>query len=243
MKTIVITGASSGIGFALAQAYLERGDNVVGNARTMDRLLSAAAHFKDASRFLPVAGDIADPRTAERIFEAAIARFGYVDVLVNNAGVFIPKPMADYTEVDVNAIVGTNLNGFFYPAQQAARHMAGRGAGHIINITTSLARQPLAKVPSVLPILVKGGINEATRALALELAPKGVWVNAVSPGMIDTPLHDGKEGTRAFLRTLAPSGKLGEVRDIVDAVQYLGDARFVTGIILPVDGGATAGAW
>lgn len=243
MKTIVITGVSSGIGFALAEAYLRRGDNVVGNARTMDRLLTAAAQWKDSSRFLPVAGDIADPRTAVRIFEEAIARFGHVDVLVNNAGVFIPKPMAEYTEADVDAIVGTNLQGFFYPAQQAAKHMAARGAGHIINITTSLAWQPLAKVPSVLPILVKGGINEATRALALELAPKGVWVNAVSPGMVDTPLHDGKEGTRSFLKTLSPSGKLGETRDIVEAVQYLSDARFVTGIVLPVDGGATAGAW
>jgi NAD(P)-dependent dehydrogenase (short-subunit alcohol dehydrogenase family) len=243
MKTIVITGASSGIGFALAKSYLERGDNVVGNARTMDRLLTAASQFRDASRFLPVAGDIADPRTAERLFAEAIARFGHVDVLVNNAGVFIPKPMTEYSEADVNAIVGTNLQGFFYPAQQASKHMAARGQGHIINITTSLVKQPLAKVPSVLPILVKGGINEATRALALELAPKGVWVNAVSPGMIDTPLHDGKEGTRAFLKTLAPSGQLGETRDIVEAVQYLSDARFVTGIILPVDGGATAGAW
>ena len=243
MKTNVITGVSSGIGFALAQAYLQRGDNVVGNARTMDRLLSAAAQWGNPAGFLPVAGDIADPRTAERLFAEAIARFGHVDVLINNAGVFIPKPMADYTEADVNAIVGTNLNGFFYPAQQAARHMAARGEGHIVSITTSLVKQPLAKVPSVLPILVKGGINEATRALALELAPKGVWVNAVSPGMIDTPLHDGKEGTRAFLKTLAPSGKLGETRDIVEAVQYLTDARFVTGIILPVDGGVTAGAW
>ena len=241
IRTVVITGASSGIGLALAAAYLERGYNVVGNARTTERLDAAKAQLGNPANFHGVAGDIADPATAKKLFSEAIARFGKVDILVNNAGIFNAKPFHTYTPEDVERLVDTNLKGFFYPSQQAAVHMTANGAGHIVNITASVAIQPNVKVPAVLPVLVKGGLNAATRALALELAAHGVKVAAVAPGIIDTPLHD--EGSHDFLKTLQPSGGLGEVQDIVGAVLYLTDARFVTGVVLSVDGGATSGTW
>jgi NAD(P)-dependent dehydrogenase (short-subunit alcohol dehydrogenase family) len=240
-KTIVITGASSGIGFALAQAYLKRGDYVVGNARTEERLQAAAARFDNAGNFFGVAGDIALPATAEEIFSEALDRFGKVDVLINNAGIFIAKPTVDYTEQDVDSIVSTNLKGFFYITQQAVRHMVEHRSGHIINITASIAMQPTTAVPALLPVLIKGGLNQATRALALELAAHNVKVNAVAPGIIETPLH--APGSHDFLKALQPTGQIGQVDDIVGAVQYLTDSNFTTGAILPVDGGATSGRW
>lgn len=242
-KTVIITGASSGIGYALAEEYLKRGYNVVGNARTAERLQAAAANLGNAARFLPVAGDIADPATAKNLFAQAIAAFGKVDILINNAGIFIPRPVADYTADDVDAIVNTNLKGFFYPSQEAARHMAANKHGQIVTITASVSIQPNAKVPALLPVLIKGGLNSATRGLALELAASNVRVNAVAPGIIDTPLHGSDEGTRSFLKTLAPTGRTGSTKDVVDAVLYLTDAQFTTGAILTVDGGATAGTW
>jgi len=242
-KTVIITGASSGIGFALAEAYLKRGYNVAGNARTPERLREAAARLGHPAKFLQVAGDIAKPATARALFEKAIAVFGKVDILINNAGIFTPRPVADYTEEEVDAIVNTNLKGFFYPSQQAAAHMAANRQGQIVTITASVAMQPNVKVPALLPVLIKGGLNHATRALALELAGANVRVNAVAPGIIDTPLHATDEGTRNFLKTLAPTGKTGSTRDVVDAVMYLTDAQFTTGAVLTVDGGATAGTW
>lgn len=239
-RTVIITGASSGLGFALAQAYLERGDNVVGNARSQARLDQAAERLGNPERFIGVAGDIAEARTAQHLFSAALDTFGGVDILINNAGIFIPKPVTDYTEEDVDALVGTNLKGFFYPAQAAARLMTEQGHGHIIAITASVALQPDTRVPALLPVLVKGGLNQAVKGLALELAASGVQVNAVAPGIIDTPLHSGNvEG----LGALSPSGRTGSPQDVVDAVLYLTDARFVSGVILPVDGGSTAGTW
>ena len=240
-RTVVITGASSGIGLALARAYLERGFNVVGNARTAERLEQARAQLGNPGNFYGVAGDIAEPDTAEALFNVAKARFGKVDILVNNAGIFTAKPFHTSTPEEVERLVDTNLKGFFYPSQQAAVHMAANREGHIVNITASIAIQPNAKVPAVLPVLVKGGLNSATRALALELAEHNVKVSAVAPGIIDTPLHD--QGAHDFLRTLQPSGRFGQVQDIVDAVLYLTDARFTTGVVLSVDGGATAGTW
>ncbi|OWP50858.1 SDR family NAD(P)-dependent oxidoreductase [Pseudomonas nitroreducens] len=242
-KTVIVTGASSGLGFAIARAYLERGYNVVGNARTQARLEEAAARLGNPSSFLAVAGDIAKPDTARRLFDQAIEAFGRVDILINNAGIFIPKPVTDYTEEEVNAIVGTNLMGFFYPSQAAARHMAANGSGHIISITASIAMQPNVKVPALLPVLIKGGLNSAVRGLALELAASNVQVNAVAPGIIETPLHASDEGTHAFLRGLSPSGRIGNPQDIVDAVLYLTDSTFVSGSVLNVDGGSTTGVW
>jgi NAD(P)-dependent dehydrogenase (short-subunit alcohol dehydrogenase family) len=240
-RTVVITGASSGIGLALAAAYLKRGDKFVGNARTSERLERARIQLGNPDNFLGVAGDVADPETAEKLFREAVARFGKVDILVNNAGIFIAKPFVEYTPDDIGRLIDTNLKGFFYPAQQAARHMAAQRGGHIVNITASVASQPNQKVPSLLPVMVKGGLNSATRALALELAPHKVRVTAVAPGIIDTPLHD--PATHDFLKSLQPLDELGETQDIVDAVLYLTGARFTTGIVLGVDGGATAGVW
>jgi NAD(P)-dependent dehydrogenase (short-subunit alcohol dehydrogenase family) len=240
-KTVIITGASSGIGLALAQAYLQRGDNVVGNARTDARLASAAAQLGNPANFVGVAGDIAEPATAKKLFARAIEAFGNVDILINNAGIWIAKPIAQYTTEDLNGLINTNLKGFFYPSQEAATHMSAKGSGHIVNITASIAIQPNASVPAVLPTLIKGGLNQATRALAIELAGSNVQVNAVAPGIIDTPLH--AEGDKPFLVKLAPVGRTGVTQDVVDAVLYLTDSTFTTGTILPVDGGASAGKW
>lgn len=240
-KTIVITGASSGIGLALAAAYLGQGHNVVGNARTAARLTGAADRLGRPANFLGVPGDIADPATSDTLFARAEERFGAIDVLVANAGIFTPKPFTDYTAAEIDALVATNLLGFVHPTQQAARHMSARRAGHIVAITASLALQPQAGVPATLPILIKGGINHAVRALALELAPHQVKVSAVAPGIIDTPMHD--PASHGFLGTLSPAGRIGRTQDIVEAVLYLTSAEFTTGVVLPVDGGMAAGRW
>ena len=240
-KTIVITGASSGIGLALAGAYLQRGDNVVGNARSDERLQQAAASLGSPDNFLGVAGDVADPAVGDALIQRAIERFGQVDVLINNAGIFNAKPFVEYTQIELEALVNTNLKGFFYPSQAAARHMIERKAGHIISITASIALQPNQAVPAVLPVLIKGGINQATRALALELAPHNIQVTAVAPGIVDTPMYT-KE-MHGFLNTLQPAGRIATAQEIVDAVLYLSDASFTTGIVLPVDGGMGSGKW
>jgi NAD(P)-dependent dehydrogenase (short-subunit alcohol dehydrogenase family) len=238
-KTVVITGASSGIGLALAKAYLEEGFNVVGNARTLDRLRSAHRELGSPENFAMIEGDIGRPETAKRIFDTAIAHFGQVDVLVNNAGIFSVKPFTDYSPEDLTALVSTNLRGFVFATQQATRHMIPRKRGHIINITASIASQPLYNVPAALPILIKGGINHATKALALELAPHNIKVSAVAPGIVDTPLYT--KDMHGFLNTLQPMGRIGTTREIADAVLYLTRAEFTTGIVLAVDGGMASG--
>jgi NAD(P)-dependent dehydrogenase (short-subunit alcohol dehydrogenase family) len=188
-QTVVVTGASSGLGFAIAKAFLDLGYNVVGNARSQGRLDEAAAALGNSGRFVGVAGDIALPETAERLFRQAIDAFGQVDILVNNAGIFNAKPFVDYSVEDLDAMVDTNLRGFIYPSQVAARHMVARKSGHIINITASIAMHPDRNVTAAIPVLIKGGMNEATRALALELSPHNVRVTAVAPGIIDTPMY------------------------------------------------------
>lgn len=238
-KTAIVTGASSGIGFAIARALLAAGWNVVGNARTRERLEQAARSLPQADRFLPVAGDITERATARRLVDAAVDRFGQVDLLVNNAGIFLVKPFVDFTDADIEQQIATNLKGALYASQEAARHMVGRGQGHIVNITASLALKPRSDVPAYLAVLLKGGLNEATRALALELAPHGVRVNAVAPGIIETPMHPAEN--HAFLQTLQPARRLGTADEIADAVLYLAGAAFTTGVVLPVDGGMAAG--
>jgi len=239
--TVVITGASSGIGLGLAQAYLERGFNVVANARTDERLATAAKQLGHPARFLGVAGDIGRRDTAQRLIDRAVERFGQVDVLVNNAGIFNAKPFVEYTEEELDQLVATNLKGFVYASQAAAKHMVARRQGHIVNITASIALQPNQQVPAALPVLIKGGINAATRALALELAPHNVKVNAVAPGIVDTPLYTPE--MHGFLNGLAPAGRIATVREIADAVLYLTSADFTTGVVLPVDGGMSTGKW
>lgn len=240
-RTVIITGASSGIGYALAEAYLKRGFNVVGNARTQERLDSAAVRLGSPVNFLGVAGDIAEESTARELFRRGSERFGRIDILINNAGIFIPKPIAGYNSVDIDSLINTNLKGFFYATQQAAAHMSPHRRGHIVNITASIASQPNASVPASLPVLIKGGINHATKALAVELAPYNIKVNAVAPGIVDTPLYT--PDMHGFLNTLQPAGRIGTTQEITDAVLYLTDAEFTTGIVLPVDGGMSAGKW
>ncbi|MDP9931855.1 SDR family NAD(P)-dependent oxidoreductase [Variovorax paradoxus] len=240
-STVVITGASSGIGLGLAQAYLERGFNVVANARTEERLAAAAKQLGNPARFFGVAGDIGRRDTAQQLVNRAVERFGKVDVLVNNAGIFNAKPFVDYTEEELDQLVATNLKGFVYASQAAAKHMVARRQGHIVNITASIALQPNQQVPAALPVLIKGGINAATRALALELAPHNVKVNAVAPGIVDTPLYTPEQ--HGFLNGLSPAGRIATVREIADAVLYLTSADFTTGVVLPVDGGMSTGKW
>lgn len=239
MKTVIVTGASSGIGLGLAEAYLKKGFNVVANARTKERLKKAANHLGAPSNFLPVAGDIGLKSTAERIIQEAVAKFSQVDVLINNAGIFNAKPFVDYSPEDLDNLINTNLKGFFYVSQLASTQMAKQGHGHIINITAAIAMQPNVNVPASIPILIKGGLNSVTKALALELASKNIKVNAVAPGIIDTPLYT--LDMHEFLNTMQPVGRIGRVKDVVDAVMYLTDAEFTTGVVLSVDGGMTAG--
>ncbi|MBT2325838.1 SDR family oxidoreductase [Variovorax paradoxus] len=238
-KTAVVTGASSGIGLGIAKALLARGWNVAGSARTKTRLDEAAAQLDAGERFFGEAGDIAEPVTAKRLLDSASHRFGAIDLLVNNAGVFLPKPFVDFTPDEIEQQIATNVKGVIFASQEAARRMIPRGRGQIVNITAALAMQPRSTVPAFLAVLLKGGLNAATRALALELAPHGIRVNAVAPGIIDSPMHSPE--THQFLRTLQPAGRLGTVEEIADAVLYLAGADFTNGIVLPVDGGATAG--
>ncbi|MBV7534152.1 SDR family oxidoreductase [Duganella sp. sic0402] len=242
-KTVIVTGASSGIGFAVAEAYLKRGYNVVGNARTIERLKEAADKLGNPPNFVLVPGDISRAATAKALFARAVEAFGKVDILINNAGIFIAKPVTDYTEDDLEQLLDTNLKGVFFPSQQAAAHMGANKSGHIVNITASIAMQPNVKVPALLPVLIKGGLNHATRGLAIELAASNVKVNAVAPGIIATPMHSQDDATQAFYRTLSPTGTTGVTDDIVNAVLYLTESNFTTGTILPVDGGGSAGTW
>ncbi|WP_457337327.1 SDR family NAD(P)-dependent oxidoreductase [Rhizobacter sp. P5_C2] len=232
-KVAVITGASSGIGAALVQAYREAGFRVVANSRSI--------RTSDDPGILAITGDIADPATAERIFRDGVDRFGRIDTLVNNAGIFTAKPFTQFTADDWSANIATNLAGFFHVTQRAVARMEAQGSGHIVQITTSIVDQPINGVPAVLASITKGGLNAATRALAIEYASRGIRVNAVSPGIIKTPMHPPEN--HAALASLHPVGRMGEMSDIVDAVLFLEKAAFVTGEILHVDGGQSAGHW
>ncbi|MDR6955088.1 NAD(P)-dependent dehydrogenase (short-subunit alcohol dehydrogenase family) [Ancylobacter sp. 3268] len=230
-KVAVVTGGSQGMGAALVTAYRAHGYRVVATSRSVTP--------SDDPDVLSVAGDIADPSTAERVISEAIARFGRVDALINNAGIFIAKPFTEYTEADYAAVLAVNTAGFFHITQRAIAEMEKRGGGHVVQITTTLAERADARVPAVLAALTKGGLNAATRALAIEYATRGIRVNAVSPGIIRTPMHPPE--THAALDTLHPVGHMGDISDVVNAVLYLETAPFVTGEILHVDGGQSAG--
>ncbi|MFJ4467545.1 SDR family NAD(P)-dependent oxidoreductase [Streptomyces sp. NPDC089424] len=230
-KVAVITGASQGIGAGLLDAYRKLGYAVVATSRTI-------TPSEDAD-VVTVQGDIADPSTAERVASAAIERFGRIDTLVNNAGIFIAKPFTEYTSEDYAAVKGVNLDGFFRLTQLSVERMLRQGSGHVVQITTSLVDHANSSVNSVLASLTKGGLQSATKALAIEYATRGIRSNAVSLGIIKTPMHS--EEHHATFAALHPVGRMGEVSDIVDAVVYLENAHFVTGEILHVDGGQNAG--
>jgi NAD(P)-dependent dehydrogenase (short-subunit alcohol dehydrogenase family) len=230
-KVVIITGASQGIGAGLVRAYRDRNYRVVASSRSIK-----AGSDKDIHA---VPGDISKPETAERIVREGLERFGRIDSLVNNAGVFVSKPFIEFTEDDYEHNMGVNVAGFFHVTQRAAAEMLKQGSGHIVNITTSLVDQAVGAVPAALASITKGGLNSVTKALAIEFAKTGVRVNAVAPGVIKTPMHPVE--THMALGAMHPVGRMGEVRDIVDAVLYLETACFVTGEILHVDGGQSAG--
>jgi NAD(P)-dependent dehydrogenase (short-subunit alcohol dehydrogenase family) len=230
-KVVVITGASQGIGAALVEACRKRDFRVVATSRSIEPRID--------EDLLTVAADIGDPASGPHIIDEALARFGRIDTLINNAGIFIANPFTSYAVEDFARAVATNLTGFFFTTQAAIAVMERQGHGHVVNITTSLVRQANSSVPSVLASLTKGGIDAATRSLAIEYARRGIRVNAVSPGIIRTPMHAPE--TYTTLAGLHPVGRVGEVSDIVGAILYLEDAPFVTGETLHVDGGQSAG--
>lgn len=236
-QTAIVTGASSGIGLGLTKTLLERGYQVVANSRTITK----AGTLSPSEHLVLVEGDIARQETAANVAAAAVERFGRIDLLVNNAGIFVPKPFVEYSAEDFERFIATNVAGFFYLTQHALRQMRTQQSGHIVTISTTLVDQPIAGVPAALPILTKGGLNAATRALAIEYASEGIRVNAVAAGIIDTPLH--QKETHEFLKTLHPIQRIGQVSEIADAVLYLTAATFVTGEVLHIDGGAHAGKW
>jgi NAD(P)-dependent dehydrogenase (short-subunit alcohol dehydrogenase family) len=236
-KTAIITGASRGIGAGLVEAFLKRGYNVVANSRQITK----ANPFAASSNLALVDGDIGDRSTAAKIVDTAVSKFGRIDVLINNAGVFIPKPFTEYTTEDFDTLVSTTLAGFLYVSQLAVKQMLRQKSGSIINISTTLADQPIAGVGAAVQIMLKGALNAVTRALAIEYAKEGIRVNTIAPGVINTPMH--KAETHEFLKGLHPVGRIGEVNEIVDAALFLTDATFTSGEILHVDGGAHAGKW
>jgi NAD(P)-dependent dehydrogenase (short-subunit alcohol dehydrogenase family) len=230
-KVAVVTGGSQGIGAGVVLGYRRRGWAVVVNARTIEA--------SGDPEIVTVEGDVSDPRTADRIVTEGLARFGRIDTLINNAGIFISKPFTEYTPDDYASIVGVNLSGFFWVTQRVLAEMLKRGSGHVVNITTTLVDYANSDVPSVLVSLTKGGIAAATRSLAIEYASRGIRVNAVSPGVIQTPVH--APGSYEADARRHPLGRVGHVSDIVEGILFLESSSFITGEILHIDGGQIAG--
>jgi NAD(P)-dependent dehydrogenase (short-subunit alcohol dehydrogenase family) len=232
-KVAIITGASRGIGAGMVDAYCKLGYRVIANSRAIGE--------SSRPEVVTVAGDIADPTTAQRLVDIAVSRFGRVDTLINNAGVFLAKPFTGYSSEDLASITSVNTLGFFHTTQRVISHMLTQGdGGHIINVTTALAEQGQTAVPSVLTALTKGGVVAATKSLAVEYAGLGIRVNAISPGVIDTPMHTGVDAHRMYAQ-MHPQNRIGAVADIVHGALYLEKAPFVTGEILHIDGGQSAG--
>jgi NAD(P)-dependent dehydrogenase (short-subunit alcohol dehydrogenase family) len=237
-RTIVVTGASQGIGAATASLFLDRGYNVVGTSRH----ISSKNELPRSDRLALVDGDIGQPATAQRVVETALARFGSIDALLNNAGLFFAKPFVNYTTEDFRALSSTNLDGFIHVTQLVVKQMlAQKSSGSIVSITSSIVDHPLAAFTASVPMITKGGIDAISRSLAMEYAKHGIRVNVVAPGVVDTPLH--KNNPQDFLRTLSPLGQIAAARDIAEAVFYLTEASQVTGEVLHVDGGAHLGRW
>jgi NAD(P)-dependent dehydrogenase (short-subunit alcohol dehydrogenase family) len=236
-KTVIVTGASQGIGAAVVRSLLERGYDVVGTSRSVSK-----AGFEPSPNLAVVDGDIGQASTAEKVAQTAISKFGSIDHVVNNAGIFSAKPFTDYTAEEFRSLVSTNLEGFIFITQLAVKRMLSQGTGgSVTNITASLARNPIAGLPASIPMITKGGLNAITVSLASEYAKSNIRFNAVAPGVVDTPLH--KDNPKEFLKTLSPMGTISDAKEIADAVVYLTEARNVTGEVLHVDGGAHVGRW
>ncbi len=234
-KTAIVTGASGGMGTGLVEGFLKQGYNVVATS------LDASKSFTASPSLVLVDGDIGKQETAAKAVEAAIKHFAAIDVLVTSAGIYYVKPFTDFTTEDFNALVSVNLLGFIYITQLTVKQMLKQKSGSVVSITASLADNPIAGVNASVSMITKGGLNSVIRHLAIEYAKEGIRFNAVAPGVVDTPLH--KDDPKDFLKTLQPMGRIGSVKDIVDAVLYLADAGQVTGEVLHVDGGAHAGKW
>jgi len=237
-KTVIVTGGSRGIGAGLVTAFLDRDYNVVANSRN----ISKSGTFEASDKLALVDGSIAEAATAAKIVEVAKNKFGSIDALVNNAGTYFSKHFTDYTIDDLRSLTSVNIEGFFFTSQLAIKEMvAQETGGSIVNITTTLVGHPIAGINSAVPMITKGGLEAVTRSLAMEYVKQGIRVNAVAPGIVDTPMH--KNDPKEFLKTLQPMGRISEVKDIVDAVVYLTEAGQVTGEVLHVDGGAHVGKW
>ena len=237
-KTVIVTGGSQGIGAGAVKAFLDRGYNVVATSRNVTK----SAELPSSPELALVDGDIGEAATAARVAETAIGKFGSIDALVNNAGIFFTKPFTDYTAEDFQRLVSTNLDGFISITQLAVKQMlAQKSGGSVVSITAALADNPIAGVNASVAMITKGGLNAMTRSLAIEYAKEGIRVNAVAPGVVDTPLH--KNNPKDFLKTLSPMGSISTVQEIVDAIIYLTEAPHVTGEVLHVDGGAHIGKW
>lgn len=224
-----MTGASQGIGAGLASGFRAAGYAVVGTARSMPH--------SDEPDVLAVEGDITEAETAQRVVDRALERFGRIDTLINNAGLFIGKPFTDYTLEDYAAITAVNLAGFFHLTQRVIGQMVTQASGHVVNISTSLVDQADSATPSALAALTKGGLAAVARSLAIEYASRGVRCNAVSLGVVKTPVHD----PGSYAGMAAPVGRVGEISDVLDGILYLERATFVTGETLHIDGGQAAG--
>ena len=237
-KTIIVTGASQGIGAGVVEAFLDRGYNVVANSRNITK----SGAFAASEKLALVDGNIGDSAVAAKVVETAVTKFGSIDALVNNAGIFAMKPFTDFTAEDFQALSHTNIEGFLYVTQGTVKQMlAQKSGGSVVSITTSLTVNPIAGVSASVPMITKGGIEAITRSLASEYAKEHVRFNTVAPGIVDTPMH--KDNPKDFLKTLAPMGTISDVKDIVDAVVYLTEARQITGEVLHVDDGAHSGKW
>jgi NAD(P)-dependent dehydrogenase (short-subunit alcohol dehydrogenase family) len=236
-KTVIVTGASGGIGAVIVQAFLDRGYDVVATS-----LSGSKAGFAPSAHLALVEGDIGQAATAEKTAQTAIAKFGSINHLVNNAGIFSAKPFTDYTIDEFRRFVSINLEGFIFMTQRAVKQMLSQNTGgSVTTITASLADHPIAGLLASVPMITKGGLDTITRSLALEYAKNNIRFNAVAPGQVDTPLH--KTNSKEVLKTLCPMGTLSDAKDIAEAVVYLTEARQVTGEVLHVDGGAHVGKW
>ena len=229
---VIVTGSSQGIGAGLVDGYRQRGWAVVANSLTIKP--------SEDPNVATVAGDVSEPATAQRIIDAALDRFGQVDTVVNNAGVFMSKPFTEYTAADYALITGVNLGGFFWLTQLAITEMLRRGRGHVVNISATVAARADSGSPSVLTALTKGGLAAATKSLAIEYASRGIRVNAVSPGIIQTPMHP-PESYESLGDRMPPLGRVGQISDVVGGILFLESAPYITGEILHVDGGQIAG--